>query len=121
MGKTFNRFADLGLLIAQKCVWRPPGPVRGGGYSAPPNSLAIIRGKGGMAEKGKGWEWGGEGRRRKGREECEEIGRSGKGRESAEGGERARLGYLPRGPRSYVQPCDNTSELRRSTAVVYHR
>ena len=23
MGYTFNRFADFGLRIAQKCVWRP--------------------------------------------------------------------------------------------------
>ena len=40
-------------------------------YSAPPDVLAVIRGRG--RKEGKGWEYGGEGRVRKG------IGRDGKG------------------------------------------
>jgi len=39
-------FADFGLRLVQKCVWRP-GSVRthwGSTYSTPPDSLAVIRG-----------------------------------------------------------------------------
>jgi len=47
-GESVNRFADFGLLIAQKCVWRPgSAQTRWGSYSAPADPLAVVRGTGG--------------------------------------------------------------------------
>jgi len=59
VGETFYRIADYGLRIAQKCVWRPGSGCES--YSAPPDSLAVMR------EGGKGRERVGNTEGRKGR------------------------------------------------------
>jgi len=59
VGEIFNRFAYLGLSIAQKCgVWQP-GSARThwGSYSAPPDLLAVIRGAEGDGGERKGWKY----------------------------------------------------------------
>ena len=50
VGKT-NRFANFGLRIAPKCVWRPSSAkTRWGSYGTPPDPVAVIKGR--KEEKG---------------------------------------------------------------------
>jgi len=56
VGETFYRFAHFGQ---QKCVWRPGSArTRWGSYSAPPNPLAVIRGRARREGERKGWKLG---------------------------------------------------------------
>jgi len=76
VGETCNRFADFGLSITRKCIWRSGhARTQWGSYSTPPDPLVVIRGAGGEGD-GKGWKQGGE---EGGREGREGVGRDGKG------------------------------------------
>jgi len=93
VGETFNRFCRFG---AMNCVWRPGSArTRWGSYSAPPNPLAVIRGR----NESRGKKGLGIGRGKKGRGKCDGLWREGE-----EWGERARLGYLSIGPEFLVTP-----------------
>ena len=102
MRETFNRLADFGLRIAQKCVWRRGSArTRRGSYSAPPTP-SRCKGEGGNGKEIRMEGRGGKGRTSKGREGWESEGRNGKRRlrgsgrrrrESRERGGRARLEY----------------------------
>jgi len=95
--ETLNRFADFGLLIAQKFVSQPGSArTRWGSYSAPPDPIAFIRGRRGGKETERAGNMEGEG---EGREECEGVGENAKrkgemGREGGggKGGTRERKG-----------------------------
>ena len=105
VGESFNRFADSGLRIARKCVWRPgyrSARTRWGSYSAPPDPVAVIRGRtrGNGKERVRNTEL----EEREGRVGREGVWRDGKGsevkgRESRNRGGWARLGYSSRVPR----------------------
>ena len=101
-GWNFNRFADFGLWIAQKCVWRP-----GSARTRWGDPLAVIMGREGKWRKwleiverggrgGKERTWSGrEGRKGKGRME---MGQKCKGREGRKRKGRTWLEFCPGAP-----------------------